>query len=199
METILITGGSGDLAQDFKNRFKKEFKILTPTRSDLDVTDEVSIKKFFLNNRIDVLINNAGVIHPKRLLDSDSALWINDINVNLVGTYLCSKNALEQNRKCIVINISSTAGYESYPDWSSYCISKSGVITFTKCLSNDGYRAFCLCPGAVDTKFRDNFTLNNTNVMGSSLVSEHIIDVIKGKYKPGDILFFRKDEFKINP
>lgn len=199
MKVVLITGGGGDLAQDFKNRFNKSFHILTPTRSDLDVTDELSIKNFFLNNNVDILINNAGSIHPKRLLDTDSKLWINDINVNLVGTYLCSKYALLNNGDCFVINISSTAGYEAYPDWSSYCISKAGVITFTKCLSNDGFNSFCLCPGAVDTKFRNNFNLSNVNAMSSSVVSEYIVDVINGKYKPGDVLFFRKNEFKLNP
>lgn len=199
MKTILITGGAGDWAKSFRDSYSTEFNILTPSRSELNVTDEQLISSYLSQYGVDVLINNAGSIHAKRILESDSELWINDINVNLIGTFLMSKHALASNEEAIVINISSTAGFNAYADWSSYCASKAGVITLSKSMAADGYASYCLCPGGFDTKFRDNFNLNNDNLMSCSEISEHVLDVINGLYSAGDVLFFRKGEFKLNP
>ena len=193
MHNILITGGAGDWAKSFKNKYKDEFEITTTDRKQLDVTNQKDVENYFLNKKFDIVINNAGCIHPKRLLETDSQLWINDINVNLIGTFLVSKSAIKANKETMIINISSTAGFNSYPDWSSYCASKAGVITFTKCLSKDGVKAFCLCPGAIDTKFRDNLNLCNDNAMQCDEVSEYVISVIENNYTSGDVLFFRKN------
>ena len=199
MTRILITGGAGDWAKDFKDNFSSQFQIFTPSRSELDITDQHKVAQYFNNTPCDVLINNAGCIHPERILASDTDRWINDINVNLIGTYLTTKAALSNNPNTIVINISSTAAYNAYPDWSSYCASKAGVVTTSKCFANDGFAVYCLCPGAIDTKFRDNFNLSNANAMPCSELSKHVIDILENKYTPGDVLFFRKDEFILNP
>lgn len=68
----------------------------------------------------------------------------------------------------------------------------TGVITFTKCLSNGRFSVFCLCPAAVNTQFRDNLTLSNANAVNASSVSEHMNDVINGRSNPGDALFLEK-------
>ena len=52
---------------------------------------------------VSVVINNAGCIHPNRLLESDSSEWIQDISVNLVGTYLVSKYALRNNQNTLIV------------------------------------------------------------------------------------------------
>jgi 3-oxoacyl-[acyl-carrier protein] reductase len=199
MLRVLITGGAGDWATSFKQRFSEEFDIVTPNRAELDVTDFNSVKQFFVDNPFDIVINNAGSIHPKTLLDADTELWINDINVNLVGTFLVTKYALADNGNAIIINISSTAGFNHYANWSSYCSSKAAVISFSKCLAKDNFTVFCLCPGAIDTKFRDNLNLSNDNAMSCDELSDYVIDVIGGKYQSGDVLFFRKNEFILNP
>lgn len=199
MLRVLITGGAGDWATSFKQRFSEEFDIVTPNRAELDVTDFKSVKQFFVDNPFDIVINNAGSIHPKTLLDADTELWINDINVNLVGTFLVTKYALADNGNAIIINISSTAGFNHYANWSSYCSSKAAVISFSKCLAKDNFTVFCLCPGAIDTKFRDNLNLSNDNAMSCDELSDYVIDVIGGKYQSGDVLFFRKNEFILNP
>jgi 3-oxoacyl-[acyl-carrier protein] reductase len=200
MLNILVTGGGGDWATSFLNSYSERFNIHLVTRKELDVTDKVDVERFFCTSKaFDVIINNAGTIHPKRLLEADIDAWINDINVNLVGTFLTTRFALQKNRQTKIINIASTAGFNSYPDWSSYCSSKAGVITFTKCLAKDGFESYCLCPGAINTKFRDNLNLSNANAMECDVLTEYILSVIEGKYSSGDILFFRKNEFKLNP
>lgn len=199
MTSILITGGAGDWATSFKQQYANQYTIVTPNRAELDVTKPESVVSFFENKAFDIVINNAGSIHPKRILETDTNQWINDINVNLVGTFLVAKQALAANQNTIVINISSTAGFNSYPNWSSYCSSKAGVITLSQCLAKDNFNVFCLCPGAIDTKFRDGLNLSNDNAMECEVMSKHIIDIIDGKYTSGDVLFFRKGEFILNP
>ena len=199
MINILITGGAGDWAVNFKKNYNSQFIITTTNRKELDVTDPSSGLAYFQDKKFDVVINNAGCIHPERILETNTELWINDINVNLIGTFLVTKSALSMNKKAIIINISSTAAFNAYPNWSSYCASKAGVVTLSKSLANDGYNSYCLCPGAIDTKFRDKLNLSNDNVMSCKDLSKHVLDILKNKYNPGDILFFRKGEFVLNP
>jgi len=199
MKSILITGGAGDWAQSFYQQFKNQFDISTPSRAEMDISNELSVSNYFKNKSFDIVINNAGTIHPKRILESDTQLWINDIHVNLIGTYLTAKAALTNNAKATIINISSTAAFNAYPDWSSYCASKAGVVTLTKCLAKDGFNSYCLCPGAIMTKFRDKFDLPNDNILTCDDISKHVIDILNEEYTTGDILFFRKGEFILNP
>ena len=195
----MITGGAGDWARSFKMKFSHKYNISTPSRTNLDVTSIQSVERYFENNAFDAVINNAGSIHPKLLLESTSELWINDINVNLIGTFLVTKNAIKTNKNTKIINISSTAGFKHYANWSSYCASKAGVVSFSKCLAKDNFNVFCLCPGAIDTKFRDKLNLSNDNTMSCDDLSDYVIDVLENKYQSGDVLFFRKNEFILNP
>jgi 3-oxoacyl-[acyl-carrier protein] reductase len=199
MTNIFITGGAGDWATSFKQKYKNDFNITSTDRTQLDVTCAKSVELFLESNKFDVVINNAGCIHPKTILEANTDKWINDINVNLIGTFLVTKNALEVNNKTIIINISSTAGFNSYANWSSYCCSKAAVISFSKCLSKDDFQVYCLCPGAIDTKFRDGLNLSNDNAMQCDDLSNYIIDILDGKFSSGDVLFMRKDEFILNP
>ena len=163
MKRMLITGGAGDWAQSFKAQYASDYDVHTPNRTELDVASEDSVIEYFEQQvtPFDIVINNAGCIHPKRILESDSAAWVNDIKVNLIGVYFVSKAALAANPKTQLLQMSSTAGFNAYKDWSSYCASKAGVITLSKSLAADGYDSICLCPGAIDTKFRDKFDIAN--------------------------------------
>ncbi|WP_448566762.1 SDR family NAD(P)-dependent oxidoreductase [Thalassotalea ganghwensis] len=199
MKKIIITGGAGDWAQHFKSNHAEQYQIITPNRSELDVCDISSVEHYFKNQDCDILINNAGCIHPERILSSDPEKWINDINVNLIGTYLTTKAVLHKNPKAIIINISSTAAYNAYPDWSSYCASKAGVVTISKAFANDGFDVYCLCPGAINTKFRNYFDLSNDNAMPCESLSNYVIKVLAGEFNSGDVLFIRKNEFHLNP
>lgn len=196
---IVITGGNGDWASSFASKYGDIHEIFRPGKAELDVTCVDSVDNYFQERPFDVLINAAGSIHSKRVTESIPMNWINDIKVNLIGAYLTSRAVLIKNPKAIVINISSTAAFNAYPDWSSYCSAKSGVVTLTKCLSNDGFNAFCLCPGGFDTKFRKNFNLDNSRLMPCDAVSDHVEKIIKGGYSSGDVVVFRKDFLELNP
>lgn len=191
---MLITGGEGDLAIAIGEKYSNKYDLFLPSSKELDVTNLDNVKKYVGSKTFDVVINNAGTIHPRRILESDEELWQKDIQVNLIGSYFVSKNVLERNSNAIVVNVSSTAAFNYYSNWSSYCASKAGVVTLTKCLANDGFKVFCLCPGAIKTKFRDGLGLSNANAMSFDLFLEKLDEVISGAYEPGDAVMFRKNE-----
>jgi len=199
MKTMLITGGAGDLAIAIKSFYEHKFNILNPSSKELDVSDKIAVCHYIKDTKVDILVNNAGTIHPATILESDMDLWEKDIKVNLIGAYFVTKQVLQQNPSAIIINIASTAAFNAYPNWSSYCASKAGMVTFTKSIANDSFNAYVLCPGAIRTKFRDNLGLDNSNEMHSDTVVDQVENILRGKYAPGDVVFFRKNEIKINP
>jgi 3-oxoacyl-[acyl-carrier protein] reductase len=199
MKHVLISGGLGDWAQDFCELVKGSLSLSTPGRRELDVTSQYSINSYLESKKFDILINNAGTIHPKRILESDPEKWVQDFSVNVIGAYLLSKEILNRNRSAIIVNISSMAAFASYPDWSSYCSSKAALVTLSKCMANDGFNSYCICPGGFETKFRDNFDLDNSNLLTPREISMLVLSVITGGFQRGDVIAIRKGYFKINP
>jgi NAD(P)-dependent dehydrogenase (short-subunit alcohol dehydrogenase family) len=109
------------------------------------------------SNRIDVLVNNAGVNPIFKTIERTSLEeWQNIIDINLTGIFLCCKylgGAIGEGGS--VINVSSVAGHAGLPRSVPYCGSKGGVEMMTKALALDwakkGVRVNTLAPGWVDT------------------------------------------------
>ncbi|HEE8950886.1 TPA: SDR family oxidoreductase [Providencia rettgeri] len=195
---ILITGGNSDIAKYLKKNLAIETYIIDmPSRQELDVSISSNVSTYFEDNYYDLVINCAGTLYSSSIINSDPLKWINDINVNLIGTYLVCREALLKNKNCKIINISSTAAFNSYSDWSSYCASKAGVLKISQALSKDGFNIITLCPGAIDTKIRNSLSIKNDNIMTIEEGCLPIIMAIESKYSSGDIIFYRKNEFKI--
>lgn len=196
---LLITGGNGDLSKELYDRLKDKYVVYTPTRKELDVTSIQSVSDYFSREVFDVVINNAGTLYSSLIGDSDPLKWINDINVNLIGTYLVSRAAINSNKSVVLVNVASTAAFNSYKDWSAYCCSKAGVLTLSHCLKNDGVNVYCLCPGAINTKLRDGLNISNQNIMTVSEAVVPFLSVLNGEYSVGDVIFYRKNELVVNP
>lgn len=109
--------------------------------------------------RLDVLINNAGVIEPMaRLADSDPAVWDHAVDINLKGVYHGIRAAvpvMKAQGAGTVITTSSGAATNPYDGWSAYCTSKAGALMLTRTLhleeGANGIRALGLSPGTVAT------------------------------------------------
>lgn len=116
---------------------------------------------------IDILVNNAGVSRDSLLLDKNLKEFQRVLDVNLIGTYLCSKFVgrimLEQKRGKI-INISSTNAIDTfYPESCDYDASKAGVISLTHNLARE-FAPFisvnCVCPGWVKTAMNKDLNID---------------------------------------
>jgi NAD(P)-dependent dehydrogenase (short-subunit alcohol dehydrogenase family) len=151
---ILITGGSGDVARAIAETLRNVgHSVLTPDRNLLDVTDKIGVKTHMFHYKPDIVVNNAGYISPWPIVNGVSNVWEYQIEVNLIGTYFCSKYALEAGAKQI-INIGSSAGAEGKSHWSAYCAAKAGVERFTESLHAEGHYATCIRLGRTETKMR---------------------------------------------
>ena len=119
---------------------------------------------------IDILVNNAGVARDSLLLDKTVKEFKRVVDVNLLGTYLCSKyvgRIMLQQKKGKIINISSTNAIDTfYPESCDYDASKAGVISLTHNLARE-FAPFinvnCVCPGWVKTNMNKDLSLDQIN------------------------------------
>lgn len=109
---------------------------------------------------VDVLVNNAGTTRRGPVETLPLRHWNEVLAVNLTGVFLCSRAVIPtMKRQCRghIINISSGAGKQGYPDLSAYCVSKFGVIGFSESLAAElmewKIKVASLLPGSVDTTF----------------------------------------------
>lgn len=199
---IIITGGKGDIAQAIAKILQtkyRNYQILTPSKDEMDISNSNLIDIYLSMNKPDILINCAGVIWPSKIEPSDISLWKKQIEINLIGTYLCSKFALENGAK-IIINIASTSGLEGRAGWSAYCASKAGVISLTQSLAEEKVKAYCVSPGRTQTKMRKILFKNEdqTKLLNPNAIGELVADIIGGHYANGShIVISKKDGIKI--
>jgi meso-butanediol dehydrogenase/(S,S)-butanediol dehydrogenase/diacetyl reductase len=128
-----------------------------------DVTDETqtsalaqaALERF---GKIDTLVNNAGVISVAPVMAMTEQQWDRVIDVNLKGTFLCSKAVarhMMERRSGRIVNLSSQAGRRGAPALSHYCATKWGVIGFTQSLALEmaqfNVTVNAVCPGEVDS------------------------------------------------
>ncbi len=130
---------------------------------DVDVRDEAQAQAMVQAvvgeyGQVDILVNNAGVIKIGPVAMFSEADWDLVIDVNLKGTFLCSKAVLPHmigRRSGRIINLSSIAGKRGRAASSCYSASKFGVIGFTQSLANEcgafNITANAICPGEVQT------------------------------------------------
>jgi 3-oxoacyl-[acyl-carrier protein] reductase len=127
-----------------------------------DVTDVDQIEKLFDHVRaewgaLDCLVNNAGVWIHDPLIELDKTKLDATLAVNVVGPFLCSRDAvplLERSGNGSIVNISSTAGQRGEAFYSPYAASKGAIISATKSWSTElapKIRVNAVAPGWVDT------------------------------------------------
>jgi NAD(P)-dependent dehydrogenase (short-subunit alcohol dehydrogenase family) len=111
---------------------------------------------------LDVLVNNAGVGATGTVLTTDERSWDQLVAVNLKGTFLMSKAALElmvPRKAGVILNAGSIAGLRGIPDRAAYVATKFGVVGLTKAMAldhvKDGIRVNCVCPGTTETPWID--------------------------------------------
>ena len=132
-----------------------------------------------------VLINNAGYAFNGSLVEMDLGLWEQTLQINLTSVFQICSSIVPQMRKNggLVINISSHASYNAFPQWGAYCISKSALVMFTKCLREEersnSIRACTITLGSVNTPLWDSESINadfdRTSMLSSSEVSDTIL------------------------
>jgi len=141
--------------------------------------------------KLDILINNAGIIAFKPFLELTDEDWDNIINVNLKGQFLCAQGAAKEmtkNKWGRIINIASISSGGcgiAFPLIAHYTASKGGVMALTEALALEltprGINVNAICPGAIDTDMAKG-------VKESGQLEQVLLRIPKGRLgKPEDI------------
>ena len=172
--------------------------------SEVKTLVDVSVKRF---RRIDVLVNNAGIVYFKSIMDTTEDEWEKTIDTNLKGVFLFTKEVLPymiENKSGVIINVSSGAGKYGFLNLSTYCASKFGVIGLTESVAKEvtGYnvKIMAICPGGVDTKMikdivKVGYNASNRNLITPEEVANKIYDMIfnqNGYYNGQSVEFYNK-------
>ncbi len=140
-------------------------KVDISKRQEVEKMVEMVLKKF---GKIDVLVNNAGVYPFKTLTEMEEEDWDKVLDINLKGTFNCTKAVLPtmiKNKGGNIINISSIAALVGFQNLTHYSASKAGIIGFTKAsaleLAQYGIRVNVIAPGGIETPTTKNMINKN--------------------------------------
>jgi 3-oxoacyl-[acyl-carrier protein] reductase len=127
--------------------------------SDVEQMVESAMGHF---GKVDILINNAGIARDKLILRMTEEDWDAVLDVNLKGTFNCTKAIIKhmsKQRSGKIVNIASVVGEMGNPGQANYSASKAGVIGFTKTIAREfaqrGINVNAIAPGYIQTPMTD--------------------------------------------
>ncbi len=185
-KVALITGGASGIGAGIAKRFTQEGALVALCDIDMDSgintateigkkvkffqldisseeqvndTVEAIVKEF---NKVDILINNAGITSDRLLLRMTKQDWQKVIDINLTGTFLVTRAVIKhmvKQRSGRIINIASVIGMIGNAGQSNYAASKAGIIGFTKSCAKElaarNILVNALAPGFIETKMTE--------------------------------------------
>ena len=165
-DVIINFKSSIDRAEELKEELEAEYGV-SVMLAQADITDEVSVENMIDDiimefGKLDVLVNNAGIVIDREFDERTVQDWKETLNVNLIAPFLLTKlvgsEMLKQGHGSIV-NISSTNGINTYyPTSVDYDASKAGIISLTYDSAVQfapNIRVNCVAPGWVNTEMND--------------------------------------------
>lgn len=160
---------SEDLCKELENTYDnvKGYKVDVANHDECEKIINTILNKY---NKIDILINNAGILLNKKLMDMVSNEWVQIINTNLVSLFNITKYVLpimKAQKYGRIINISSISGLKGYSGQTAYSSSKMGIIGFTKSLAKEvgSYNILVnsISPGFIETEILKNINEDYRN------------------------------------
>ena len=162
---VIATGTN----KDKLNKIENKYKGVIVKRFDL--SDHSSIERFIeecneiFENKIDVLINNAGITKDNLTIRMKDEEWNKVISINLSSSFLLSKYAIKKmlkNKNGKIINITSVVGHTGNIGQANYAASKAGLIGMSKSLSLEygkkNIKINCISPGFIKSEMTDKIS-----------------------------------------
>ena len=134
-------------------------KVDVATLGDVEKMVEAILAQF---GKVDILVNNAGIARDKLILRMTEEDWDAVLNINLKGTFNCTKAVvrhMSKQRSGKIVNIASVVGEMGNAGQGNYAASKAGVIGFTKTIAREfaqrGINVNAIAPGYIETPMTD--------------------------------------------
>ncbi len=169
---IIATGTNQNkldkIKESFKNIIIKKFDISNKTLIENFINDCNEIFK----NKIDVLVNNAGITSDNLAIRMKDDEWDNVVNLNLTSTFFLSKSTIKKmlkNKNGKIINITSIVGHTGNIGQANYAASKSGLIGMSKSLALEygkkNIKVNCISPGFIKSDMTDKISEAHKKLM----------------------------------
>ena len=173
---VIVTGTNEKKLEELKNKYTNAISI----RQDISAHNELEgfIDKCSetLGDKIDILINNAGVTKDNLTIRMSKDEWDKVININLTSTFLLSKFAIKKMLKKKfgkIINITSVVGHTGNLGQANYSASKGGILSMSKSLSLEyakkNIMINCIAPGFIQTAMTDKINEDYKNQLKSKI------------------------------
>ena len=173
---VIVTGTNEKKLEELKNKYTNAISI----RQDISAHNELEgfIDKCSeaLGEKIDILINNAGVTKDNLTIRMSKDEWDKVININLTSTFLLSKFAIKKMLKKKfgkIINITSVVGHTGNLGQANYSASKGGILSMSKSLSLEyakkNIMINCIAPGFIQTAMTDKINEDYKNQLKSKI------------------------------
>ena len=208
-KTAIITGGAQgfglDIAKNFissgakvfiwdidKTELSKAIKKIDNENLDFNVVDvskfeqvKDAVNKISSKNKIDILVNSAGITGPTaELWNYDNKDWNDIVNINLHGTFYCCKSVVPimiKNNYGRIVNIASVSGKDGNANASAYSSAKAGVIGLTKSLGKElatyNIAVNAVTPAGAKTRILDQMTKEHVQRMLSKVPRGRFLEV----------------------
>lgn len=167
---MLLTARSADQLEQLSDQLSSKGVSVASAAIDLTQPDGIASAMAGLLQQGEtpsVLINNAGAAYTGDLLAMpiERWQWLLQLNVTSVMQVCSAVVPSMRENGGLVINISSHAARNAFPQWGAYCVSKAALASFTRCLAEEersnGIRACTLTLGAVNTPLWDAETVQS--------------------------------------
>lgn len=221
-KTIVVTGGAKGIGAGCAEVFHREGGQVVLLDVDEEIGNEMSQKlgkrALFIQcdvskekrvaeameqaashfGGIDVLVNNAGVLHYATVTETTEEQWDSLLNINLKGAFFCAKHAIpymQERESGVVVNMSSVQAFVTQEKVAAYATSKAALIGLTRSIAVDyapNIRSVAVCPGGVDTPLnRDAFQQSSDpEAVRQETIDIHLVNRMAQQEEIGELVAF---------
>ena len=173
---VLATGTNEEKLKNLQGKYK-DLDVLK-----FDMSNHQKIENFvencysILSNKIDVLINNAGITQDNLSIRMKEEEWKKVIDINLSSTFLITKNIIKKmlkQKNGKIISITSVVGHLGNIGQANYAASKAGIVAMSKSLALEygkkNIKVNCVSPGFIKSDMTDKISDEHTELMKSRI------------------------------